>query len=200
VYRKQGNFLISLICPFAGERTVKSILTIYFATLKVLIVSSLVCITLLIFSNVVLRYGFNSGLFFSEEISRLAFVWLVFAGAQLMLHENGHIGVDIVTSRVSPTVGKCLLLLTQVLMLYVTWLFLQGSWKQTLINLHVGAPSTDVSMALFYGAGLVFSVLSAALITLQMIDNLRKPAGSHKPQIAEPDTHVAPTTQAGVLK
>lgn len=107
----------------------KSILTIYFATLKVLIVSSLVCITLLIFSNVVLRYGFNSGLFFSEEISRLAFVWLVFAGAQLMLHENGHIGVDIVTSRVSPTVGKYLLLLTQVLMLYVTWLFLEGSWK-----------------------------------------------------------------------
>lgn len=178
----------------------KSILTIYFATLKVLIVSSLVCITLLIFSNVVLRYGFNSGLFFSEEISRLAFVWLVFAGAQLMLHENGHIGVDIVTSRVSPTVGKYLLLLTQVLMLYVTWLFLQGSWKQTLINLHVGAPSTGVSMALFYGAGLVFSVLSAVLIAVQMIGNLRRPAGSYIPRTAEPDSHVAPTTQPGVLK
>ena len=120
----------------------------------------------------VLRYGFNSGLFFSEEISRLAFVWLVFAGAQLMLHEHGHIGVDIVTRRASPGVARALLALTQVLMLYVTWLFMDGSWKQTLINLHVGAPSTGISMALFHGAGLVFSLLSAALIASQLVRNL----------------------------
>ena len=79
----------------------------YLLVLKTLVVACLVVITGLIFSNVVLRYGFNSGLFFSEEISRLAFVWLVFAGAQLMLHEHGHIGVDIVTRRASP--GVCLL-------------------------------------------------------------------------------------------
>lgn len=178
----------------------KTILTIYFAALKVLIVSSLACITLLIFLNVVLRYGFNSGLFFSEEISRLAFVWLVFAGAQLMLHENGHIGVDILTSRVSPGVAKYMLVVTQLLMLYVTWLFLVGSWKQTLINLHVGAPSTGVSMALFYGAGLVFSVLSAVLIATQLIDNLRKPAGSYRPQCSDEEAHALSSTETGVVK
>lgn len=178
----------------------KNILTLYFTTLKVLIVFSLVCITLLIFLNVVLRYGFNSGLFFSEEISRLAFVWLVFAGAQLMLHENGHIGVDMLTSRVSPVIAKYLLVLTQLLMLYVTWLFLQGSWKQTLINLHVGAPSTGVSMALFYGAGLVFSVLSAVLVGTQLIDNLRKPAGTYRLQRNDEEAHALSSTEAGVLK
>ncbi|MCQ3823108.1 TRAP transporter small permease subunit, partial [Streptococcus agalactiae] len=81
-------------------------------------------------------------LFFSEELARLAFVWLVFAGSQLMLHENGHIGVDILISRASPNVAKYLLTLTYLLMLFATGLFLQGSWKQTLINLPVGAPST----------------------------------------------------------
>lgn len=170
----------------------------YFAALKVLIVASLICITSLIFLNVLLRYGFNSGLFFSEEISRLAFVWLVFAGAQLMLHENGHIGVDILTSRVSPLVAKYLLLLTQMLMLYVTWLFLQGSWQQTLINIHVGAPSTGVSMAMFYGAGLVFSVLSALLISAQLIDNLRKPAGSYTPPTTDNETGIAATSNREV--
>jgi len=144
----------------------------YLRVLKVLVVACLVAITGLIFTNVVLRYGFNSGLFFSEEISRLAFVWLVFAGAQLMLHEHGHIGVDILTRRASPGVARVLLALTQVLMLYVTWLFMDGSWKQTLINLHVGAPSTGISMALFYGAGLVFSVLSGVLIASQLVRNL----------------------------
>ncbi|WP_024717743.1 TRAP transporter small permease, partial [Pseudomonas putida] len=65
----------------------KTLVDGYFIILKTLVVGCLVGITCLIFTNVVLRYGFNSGLFFSEEISRLAFVWLVFAGAQLMLHE-----------------------------------------------------------------------------------------------------------------
>ncbi|MDF2075547.1 TRAP transporter small permease [Ectopseudomonas mendocina] len=178
----------------------KTILTIYFGTLKVLICSSLVCITTLIFLNVVLRYGFNSGLFFSEEISRLAFVWLVFAGAQLMLHEHGHIGVDMLTSRVPPRAAKVMMLLSQVLMLYVTWLFLEGSWKQTLINLHVGAPSTGVSMALFYGAGLVFSVVSMVLIAAQVVANLRAPAGHYAQPCTEGATLTNANEPSGVLK
>lgn len=170
----------------------------YYLSLKVLIVTSLVCITSVIFINVLLRYGFNSGLFFSEEVSRLAFVWLVFAGAQLVLHENGHIGVDILTRRVSPAVAKYLLLLTQLLMLYVTWLFLLGSWKQTLINLHVGAPSTGVSMAMFYGAGLAFSVLSGLLISAQLIDNLRKPAGTYNNQPIDSEAGVIASSKPEV--
>lgn len=156
----------------------KELIRLYFLTLKVLIVACLVCITVLIFTNVVLRYGFNSGLFFSEEISRLAFVWLVFSGSQLMLHENGHIGVDILTSRASPKVAKLLLTLTYLLMLFATALLLQGSWKQTFINLPVGAPSTGISMGLFYGAGLVFSIMSSILLCAQLFKHLATPAGT----------------------
>ncbi|MFL1478425.1 TRAP transporter small permease [Pseudomonas grimontii] len=156
----------------------KDLLRLYFLALKVLIVACLVGITGLIFANVVLRYGFNSSLFFSEELARLAFVWLVFAGSQLMLHENGHIGVDILISRASPNVAKYLLTLTYLLMLFATGLFLQGSWKQTLINLPVGAPSTGISMGLFYGAGLVFSIFSTVLLCAQLFKHLATPAGA----------------------
>ena len=34
-----------------------------------------------VFVNVVLRYGFGSGVAASEELSRLLFVWMVFIGA-----------------------------------------------------------------------------------------------------------------------
>src|SRR5215510_14437225 len=34
-----------------------------------------------VFVNVVLRYGFGSGIVASEELSRLLFVWMVFIGA-----------------------------------------------------------------------------------------------------------------------
>ena len=43
-----------------------------------------------VFGNVVLRYGFNSGLNASEELSRLLFVWMVFLGATLAYPAGQH--------------------------------------------------------------------------------------------------------------
>ena len=50
----------------------------YFRFLKFLVVFFLATMVILVFGNVVLRYGFNSGITVSEEVSRWAFVWLLF--------------------------------------------------------------------------------------------------------------------------
>ena len=137
----------------------------YFQLLKIAIVLCLVLMVILVFGNVVLRYAFNLGITVSEEVSRFLFVWMTFLGAIIAFREHGHLGVDMVVSRL-PTVGKkACLIVSQVLMLYVTWLFLQGSWQQTLINLTVKSPSAGISMGMFYGVGVIFSV-SAGLILL----------------------------------
>ena len=58
-----------------------------------------------------------------------------------------------------PVMGKKICLVTsQLLMLYATWLILQGSWIQTMISLDVSAPATGLSLSLIYGVGIVFSV------------------------------------------
>jgi TRAP-type transport system small permease protein len=137
----------------------------YFQLLKVAIVACLALMVVLVFGNVVLRYAFNLGITVSEELSRFLFVWLTFLGAIIAFRERGHLGVDMVVSRL-PAVGKkTCLIVSQVLMLYVTWLFLEGSWQQTLINLSVRSPSAGISMGMFYGVGVIFSV-SAGLIIL----------------------------------
>jgi TRAP-type transport system small permease protein len=137
----------------------------YFHLLKIMIALCLAIMVVLVFGNVVLRYGFNMGITSSEELSRLLFVWMTFLGAIVAMHEHGHLGVDIVVRRL-PAFGKKLcLVVSHVLMLFATWLFLQGSWEQTLINLDVSAPATGLSMGLFYGVGVVFSV-STGLILL----------------------------------
>ena len=41
----------------------------------------LAVMVVLVFGNVVLRYGFNSGITVSEELSRWLFVWMTFLGA-----------------------------------------------------------------------------------------------------------------------
>jgi TRAP-type C4-dicarboxylate transport system permease small subunit len=112
---------------------------------------------------VVLRYGFNSGITMSEEVSRWLFVWLTFLGAVVALKEHAHLGSDMLVSRL-PLWGKKLCLVAgQLLMLFITWLLFSGSLAQAKINWEVEAPVTGASMAIFYGVGIVFAI-SAALI------------------------------------
>jgi TRAP-type transport system small permease protein len=136
----------------------------YFQLLKIAIVLCLALMVVLVFGNVVLRYAFNLGITVSEEVSRFLFVWLTFLGAIVAFREHGHLGVDMVVARL-PAVGKkACLIVSQLLMLYVTWLFLQGSWEQTMINLNVNSPSAGISMGLFYGVGVIFSLSVGAIL------------------------------------
>ena len=146
----------------------KRIVEAYFHLLKIVIVLCLVAMVVLVFGNVVLRYAFNTGITVSEEVSRWLFVWMTFLGAIIAMREHGHLGVDMLVARL-PAIGKKICLIASLLlMLYVTWLFLQGSWEQTKINLDVKAPASGLSMAIFYSVGLVFSV-SVGIILLYEI-------------------------------
>jgi TRAP-type C4-dicarboxylate transport system permease small subunit len=137
----------------------------YFHLLKIATVLCLIGMVILVFGNVVLRYGFNSGITISDEVSRLLFVYLTFLGAIVAMREHLHLGIDSVVKRL-PAAGKRLcLVVSHLLMLFATWLFLDGSWQQAVINLDVKTPVTGISMAVFYGVGIIFSV-SVGLILL----------------------------------
>ncbi|SHN13411.1 TRAP transporter small permease [Rhizobacter sp. OV335] len=136
--------------------------------LDLLIAAALAVMVVLVFGNVVLRYAFNSGIAVSEEVSRWLFVWLCFMGAVVALKEGGHLGTDMLVSRLPVAGKKACLLLGHLLMLYVTWLFLDGSWRQARINLDVAAPVTGTPMAVFYASGVIFSVCAGILLLLQL--------------------------------
>jgi len=137
----------------------------YFHLLKFLIALCLAVMVVLVFGNVVLRYGFNRGITVSEELSRWLFVYLTFLGAIVAMREHGHLGVDTLVKRLPRLGKKACLIVSQLLMLFATWLFLQGSWEQTMINLDNSAPASGLSVGIFYGVGIIFSV-SAGLILL----------------------------------
>jgi TRAP-type C4-dicarboxylate transport system permease small subunit len=140
----------------------------YFHLLKFLIAACLAVMVVLVFGNVVLRYGFNLGITLSEELSRWLFVWLTFLGAIVALREHAHLGVDSLVKRLPQRGRKVAVVVSQLLMLYATWLLLEGSWKQTLINLDVKAPASGLSMGLFYGVGIVFAVSAALIIVYDL--------------------------------
>ncbi|MBB6559262.1 TRAP-type C4-dicarboxylate transport system permease small subunit [Acidovorax soli] len=141
----------------------------YVRAINLLIALALAVMVVLVFGNVVLRYVFNSGITVSEELSRWLFIWITFLGAVAALRENAHLGTDMLVSRLPVKGKKVCMVLGQVLMLYLTWLFLAGSYKQMLINWDVEAPVTGASMAFFYASGVVFSVCAGFLLVLQLL-------------------------------
>ena len=91
---------------------------------------ALMIMVVLVFGNVVLRYGFNSSITQSEEISRWLFVWITFMGAVVALREHGHLGTDALVSRLPPMGKKVCLVLGHLTMLYVCYLVFQGAWNR----------------------------------------------------------------------
>ncbi|MEN4920824.1 TRAP transporter small permease [Achromobacter spanius] len=128
----------------------------------------LAAMVVLVFGNVVARYGFNSGITLSEELSRWMFIWLTFLGAVIALKERGHLGMDMVVAKL-PTAGKKIcLVLGQILMLYIVGLMFKGSWDQAVINADVSAPVSGLPMAIVYASGLVFSVMAGLIIAMDL--------------------------------
>jgi TRAP-type C4-dicarboxylate transport system permease small subunit len=140
----------------------------YCRLLEVLLVVLLVAMVIMVFGNVVLRYGFNSGITFSEELSRWAFVWMTFLGAIVALKENGHLGTDMLVGRLGATGKKVCLAIAEMLMLYAVWLILSGSWAQVKLSVSVEAPVTGWSMAWLLSAGVVFAISAAVLHALKL--------------------------------
>jgi TRAP-type C4-dicarboxylate transport system permease small subunit len=140
----------------------------FFATLEALIALLLALMVVLVFGNVVLRYGFNSGITVSEEVSRWLFIWMTFLGAVVALKEHGHLGVDMVVQRLPKAGKKACLAIGHLVMLYVVWLLFQGSVAQARINWDVTAPTTGASMAIVYASGIVFAVLAAFILALDL--------------------------------
>lgn len=139
------------------------------AATEAFIAFCLAVMVVLVFGNVLLRYGFNSGIMVSEEISRWLFIWITFLGAIVALKERAHLGVDVLVSRLPPAGKKICLAASHALMLYILWLLCEGSIAQIKINWDVSAPVTGASMAIMYFASLAFGIGAAALLITNLL-------------------------------
>jgi TRAP-type transport system small permease protein len=133
-----------------------------------LMVACLALMVVMVFGNVVLRYGFNSGITVSEELSRWLFVWMTFLGAIVALRNHAHLGTDALVSRL-PLAGKKLCFaIAHVAMLYICWLMFRGAWQQTVINWGTTSAVMQVPTAWLYVAGVVFAVLAGVILLLEL--------------------------------
>ena len=165
---------------------VERLIDLYCRLLKVAIAACLAAMVVLVFTNVVMRYLFNSGIATSEELSRWLLVWLTFLGAIVALRQHAHLGVDTLVRALPPRGKLVCFMLSYLLMLYVDALLTLGSWKQAVLTFSDTAP---VGL-FFYSSGLVFGVSAAVIL---FVDFIRVLSGSGSEEdlilVKESDEH-----------
>ena len=151
----------------------QKILDRYCQFLSALMVFALALMVVLVFTNVVMRYAFNSGITVSEELSRWLFVWVTFLGAIVAMHEGAHLGTDMLVSRLSVKGKKVCLVLGHLLMLYICWLLFKGSLDQVKVNLESTSAVMETSMAVFYASGMVCAASGAVILVNHLLRLVR---------------------------
>ncbi|MCR5869147.1 TRAP transporter small permease subunit [Aquincola sp. J276] len=92
---------------------------------------------LAVFINVVLRYGFGSGINASEELSRLLFVWMVFIGATAAYPAGEHMAFTSLVGMLQhkPAVFKAMTLLIRLLVIAACVMLGWGAWQQVVVGM-----------------------------------------------------------------
>lgn len=135
-----------------------------FRTLEWLLIGLLGVMVVLVFGNVVLRYGFNSGLVFSEEVSRFVFVWLTLLGALVAMRDRAHLGVSSLIAALPPRGRRAMRFVSDLVVLGCCLMLARGAWRQTVIAVSDHAPVTGISMAWVVGVLVVSALGMAALV------------------------------------
>jgi TRAP-type C4-dicarboxylate transport system permease small subunit len=139
----------------------------------VLVVVGMAVMSVMVFLNVVLRYGFNSGIPISVELSRIIFVWIIMLGSIAALAQGAHLAVDSFVAKMPRSGRVACFLIAHGLMLWCCLMLWQGSWVQTALNWTNHAALSGLSVGLVYASGLVAAVFMAVCLLFNLYRFLR---------------------------
>jgi C4-dicarboxylate transporter DctQ subunit len=104
----------------------------------------LVAMTLLVFSEVVARFLFNTGFLWMEEVTLTLGAWFVLFGASYGVKVGAHIGVDAFVHALPIKARKITAIIAVLLCLCYCSLFLYGSWVYLAKMYSIGITMEDV--------------------------------------------------------
>ena len=131
---------------------------------------------LFVFMNVVLRTCFNSGLTWSEELSRYLFVFVTYVGAISAMRVNGHLGVDTLISRVPRPRQMVRDGVSQLVIAALMCILVHGSGKMVLQNTESRTAALGISYALLYSVGIITGVSIAAMAVANIVYAVTHPS------------------------
>ena len=128
-------------------------------------------------AQVVARYVFDAPFQWSEEVARLALIWMTFISAAFVMAEGRHIAVDVISSRVGDRGKLFIECMSYVVIAASCLLLLIGGTNFVWYVGKVGSPALGVPKSWWYGAGMMGLLLMAAhsLVNLVQVWMTGKP-------------------------
>jgi gluconokinase len=126
---------------------------------------------LAVFVNVVLRYGFGSGIAASEELSRLLFVWMVFIGATAAYPRGEHMAFTslLLPLREKPRALRAMTVLIRLAVIASCALLAWGAWQQVVVGMDSRSVVLGYPVALLPLPALLCAAAIALMALWQLI-------------------------------
>ena len=145
---------------------------------------AMLAITLVLFAGVIWRYFFVDPLTWSDEISRLLFVWLAFVGAAVGVKRGSHSAVAFFEARMPARWQRVMALLALAAIAIMAGVLLYAGAIETADNLSQMMPVTRISRGWQYAA----VPFSGALMLIYLVPLVRRAwRGQPGPMIHRPD-------------
>lgn len=129
----------------------------------------------LVFINVVMRYGLNSGILASAEVSRFLFVWVTMLSAIICMRDGTHLDLRLIDSFLPPGIVRVLRRIVYAVITLTSGMLLTGSFTRTITNWSDASPLSGLPTGLFYLAGVVAGAGIAAIAIYRFVFPDREP-------------------------
>lgn len=130
----------------------------------------LAIMTLLVFLEVILRFGFNTGFMWAQELTLLISAWMVLLGASYGLRMGAHLGVDALVRLFPLKIQRIVGIFGVLCCLAYCGIFLFGSWKYTRKMMMLGIHLEDLAMPRWLAhSALIFCFALLALRLVQLL-------------------------------
>ncbi len=128
-----------------------------------------------VFINVLLRYGFGSGVVASEELSRLLFVWMVFIGAAAAYPRGEHMAFTSLAGLLAkrPLAFATLTAVIRLLVMAACAMLAWGAWQQVVVGLGGHSVVMGYSTALLPLPAFLSATAIAVMALIELVQ--RKP-------------------------
>jgi TRAP-type C4-dicarboxylate transport system permease small subunit len=113
----------------------------------------MVIMIVLLFINVVLRYGFEGGVLASAEIARFLFVWTIMFGAILCMRDDAHLDLRVLDNKLPLKIRWILRRLVYAVIMLSSGMLCLGSFRQTISNWANISPISGIPVGVMYLAG-----------------------------------------------
>jgi TRAP-type C4-dicarboxylate transport system permease small subunit len=113
----------------------------------------------------------------SIDVAQAMFAWTVFIGADLALHRNKHLGVDLLTKRLPRTVRRVILFVCYILMLCFLSVIIFYGTKLCIVNYRRFFYTLPISYSFVTAAGPVGSALMFTTAVSHIVNFFRKEGG-----------------------